>query len=71
MPPQHSLKAYNQSQSEWRTSRDLATLKTYVAQILKLEQGEVPTIESLLREGYDATRSCLDVRLAGAKPALN
>ncbi len=71
MPPQHSLKAYNQSQSKWRASRDLATLKTYVAQILKREQGEVPSVKSLLHDGYDATRSCLDVQLAGAKPALN
>ena len=50
MPPFTALRGAGISESEWRTSNDLAAMRTHVAKILQQEQGKFQRPEALLRD---------------------
>jgi len=59
MPPFTALRGAGISESEWRTSTDLAAMRGHVAKILQQEQGKFQSPEALLRANYEHLRTCL------------
>ncbi|MBI3897762.1 MAG: hypothetical protein HY308_05615 [Gammaproteobacteria bacterium] len=58
MPPRTALDRLRLAPEHWSASEDFAAINNYVAQLLRADQGAVPSVEQMTLTDYETLRPC-------------